>query len=238
MSKRQQKNTQSQQTYQFEGDIRYIAIEGVIGVGKTSLATMLGDYFGARVVLERFEENAFLERFYEDPEHYAFQTQMSFLLSRYRQQQELFQADLFHNILITDYIFEKDKIFAYLNLQDDELKLYETVVNAIEKNILTPDLVIYLQSNTERLLENIRRRARPYEKHITAEYLKDLNEAYNYFFFRYRQAPLLIVNATEIDFVNRTDDFQELLKEITRENRSPVEYYNPLKKKGTQKEAK
>ncbi len=238
MSKRQQKTTQDQQAHRFGGDVRYIAIEGVIGVGKTSLATMLGEYFGARVVLERFEENAFLERFYEDPEHYAFQTQMSFLLSRYRQQQELFQADLFHNVLITDYIFEKDKIFAYLNLQDDELKLYETVVNAIEKNILTPDLVIYLQSSTERLLENIRKRGRPYEKHITAEYLKDLNEAYNYFFFRYRQAPLLIVNATEIDFVNRADDFQELLKEITRENRSPVEYYNPLKKKGMQKETK
>jgi len=233
-------NTKAQQpqTHQFGGDIRYIAVEGVIGVGKTSLASMLGEYFGARVVLERFEENPFLERFYEDPEHYAFQTQMSFLLSRYKQQQELFQADLFHNILITDYIFEKDKIFAYLNLQDDELKLYETVVNAIERNILTPDLVIYLQSSTERLLENIKKRGRTYEKHITAEYLKDLNEAYNYFFFRYRQAPLLIVNATEIDFVNRSEDFSELLKEITRQNRSPVEYYNPLKKGSKKKEAK
>jgi len=236
LAKDQQKSTETPQTQQFGGDIRYIAIEGVIGVGKTSLASMLGEYFSARVVLERFEENPFLERFYEDPEHYAFQTQMSFLLSRYKQQQELFQADLFHNILITDYIFEKDKIFAYLNLQDDELKLYETVVGAIEKNILTPDLIIYLQSSTERLMENIKKRARPYEKHITAEYLKDLNEAYNYFFFRYRQAPLLIVNASEIDFVNRAEDFNELLTEITRQNRSPVEYYNPLKKKGTQKE--
>jgi len=133
LAEQQKKKSQQPQTHQFGGDIRYIAVEGVIGVGKTSLASMLGDYFGARVVLERFEENPFLERFYEDPEHYAFQTQMSFLLSRYKQQQELFQADLFHSILITDYIFEKDKIFAYLNLQDDELKLYETVVNAIEK---------------------------------------------------------------------------------------------------------
>jgi deoxyguanosine kinase len=221
----------------FGNEIRYIAIEGVIGVGKTSLANMLGEHFGARIVLERFEENPFLDRFYEDPEHYAFQTQMAFLLSRYKQQQELFQADLFHNILITDYIFEKDKIFAYLNLQDDELKLYETVVNAIEKNILTPDLVIYLQSSTDRLLENIKLRGRPYEKHITAEYLRDLNEAYNYFFFRYRQAPLLIVNASEIDFVNNREDYGDLLKEIVRQNRSPVEYYNPLKK-GATKEGK
>jgi deoxyguanosine kinase len=233
----QQSSIQNIKTQQFGGEIRYIAIEGVIGVGKTSLASMLGDYFGARVVLERFEENPFLERFYEEPEHYAFQTQMAFLLSRYKQQQELFQADLFHNILITDYIFEKDKIFAYLNLQDDELKLYETIVAAIEKNILTPDLVIYLQSSTERLLDNIKKRGRPYEKYITAEYLTDLNEAYNYFFFRYRQAPLLIVNSTEIDFVNKPEDFSELLKEITRQNRSPVEYYNPLKK-GTKKEIK
>jgi len=238
VAEQQQMKSQNPKTNQFGGDIRYIAVEGVIGVGKTSLATMLGEYFGARVVLERFEENPFLERFYEDPEHYAFQTQMSFLLSRYKQQQELFQADLFHNILITDYIFEKDKIFAYLNLQDDELKLYETVVNAIERNILTPDLVIYLQSSTERLLENIKKRGRTYEKHITAEYLKDLNEAYNYFFFRYRQAPLLIVNSTEIDFVNRQEDFSELLKEITRQNRSPVEYYNPLTKGAKKKEAK
>jgi deoxyguanosine kinase len=228
----QNKNSNTASKQQLGSDIRYIAVEGVIGAGKTSLATMLGEYLEARVVLERFEENPFLERFYEDPEHYGFQTQMSFLLSRYRQQQELYQADLFHSVLITDYIFEKDKIFAYLNLQDDELRLYETVVNAIEKNILTPDLVIYLQSGTDRLLENIKRRGRAYEKHITAEYLKDLNEAYNYYFFRYRQAPLLIVNATEMDFVNRKEDFEELLKEIIRQNRSPVEYYNPLKKGG------
>ncbi len=211
-------------------DIRYIAIEGVIGAGKTSLATMLGERFAARIVLERFEENPFLERFYEDPERFSFQTQMAFLLSRYRQQQELFQADLFHDVLITDYIFEKDKIFAYLNLQDDELKLYETVVGVIEKNILTPDLVIYLQSSVDRLMDNIKHRARPYEKHITADYIRDLNEAYNYFFFRYRKAPLLIVKATELDFVHREADFEELYQEIIRKNRSPVEYYNPLQK--------
>lgn len=213
-------------------DVRYIAVEGVIGAGKTSLARMVSERLNARLVLEQFEENPFLGRFYEDPEHYSFQTQIFFLLSRYRQQQDLFQADLFHNALVTDYIFDKDKIFAYLNLQDDELRLYETLVSSIEKNIPTPDLVVYLQSSIERLMSNIRARGRKYEENMSEEYIKDLNEAYNYFFFRYKNAPLLIVNSTEIDFVNNEEDFEELYKEILRPNRAPVEYYNPHSKKG------
>lgn len=212
-------------------DVRYIAVEGVIGAGKTSLSRMVSERLNARLVLEQFEENPFLERFYEDPEHYSFQTQIFFLLSRYRQQQDLFQADLFHNALVTDYIFDKDKIFAYLNLQDDELRLYETLVSSIEKNIPTPDLVVYLQSNVERLMSNIRARGRKYEENISDEYIKDLNEAYNYFFFRYKNAPLLIVNSTEIDFVNNKEDFEELYKEILRPSRAPIEYYNPHSKK-------
>jgi deoxyguanosine kinase len=210
-------------------DIRYIAIEGVIGVGKTTLAEMLGERLRSRVVKEKFEENPFLEKFYKDPEHYAFQTQIFFLLSRYRQQQELFQADLFQRVIVSDYIFEKDKIFAYLNLQDEELRLYETLVTQLEKNIPTPDLVIYLQSNVERLMANIRKRARPMEESISEEYLRNLNEAYNYFFFRYKSAPLLIVNATQIDFVNNRRDFEELFSQIVRPQRSAVEYYNPGK---------
>jgi deoxyadenosine/deoxycytidine kinase len=212
-------------------DVRYIAIEGVIGAGKTTLARMISERVNARLVIEQFEENPFLERFYEDPDHYAFQTQIFFLLSRYRQQQDLFQVDLFHNALVTDYIFEKDKIFAYLNLQDDELRLYETLVSSIEKNIPTPDLVVYLQSNVERLMSNIKVRGRKYEENMSEEYIKDLNEAYNYFFFRYKNAPLLIVNSVELDFVNNKDDFEELYDEILRPNRAPVEYYNPHSKK-------
>ncbi len=191
---------------------------------------MLSERLGARLVLERFEENPFLPKFYEDPEHYAFQTQIFFLLSRYRQQQELFQADLFHNFVITDYIFEKDKIFAYLTLQDEELKLYETLLNAIEKNIPTPDLVVYLQSSVDRLMANIRKRGRKMEENMSEEYIRDLNEAYNYFFFRYKATPLLIVKATEIDFVNNQSDFQDLLEQILRPNRAPVEYYNPVRR--------
>jgi deoxyguanosine kinase len=212
-------------------DVRYIAVEGVIGAGKTSLARMVSERLNARLVLEQFEENPFLERFYEDSDHYAFQTQIFFLLSRYKQQQDLFQADLFHNALVTDYIFEKDKIFAYLNLHDDELRLYETLVGSIEKNIPIPDLVVYLQSSVERLMSNIKDRGRKFEENISEEYIKDLNEAYNYFFFRYKSAPLLIVNSTEIDFVNDKNDFEELYNEILRPSRAAVEYYNPRSKK-------
>lgn len=211
-------------------DIRYIAIEGVIGAGKTTLAKMLSTRLNAKLVLERFEENPFLPKFYEDPDHYAFQTQIFFLLSRYKQQQELFQGDLFHNFLVSDYIFDKDKIFAYLTLQDDELKLYETLIGTIEKNIPTPDLVVYLQSSVDRLMSNIKMRGRTYEENMSDEYIKDLNEAYNYFFFRYKSAPLLIINSTEIDFVNNPEDFEDLMTQIVRKDKSPVEYYNPKSK--------
>lgn len=212
-------------------DIRHVAIEGVIGVGKTTLAQMLSERLGARLVLERFEENPFLPKFYEDPEHYAFQTQIFFLLSRYKQQQDLFQADLFHDFLISDYIFEKDKIFAYLTLADEELKLYETLLSAIERNVPTPDLVVYLQCSVERLMDNIRHRARKMEENISEDYIRDLNEAYNYFFFRYKATPLLIVKATDIDFVGNNDDFEDLLGQILRPNKAPVEYYNPVRRR-------
>ncbi len=213
-------------------DIRYIAIEGVIGAGKTTLAKMISERFQAKLVLEKFDENPFLSKFYEDQDHYAFQTQIFFLLSRYKQQQELFQGDLFYNFLVSDYIFDKDKIFAYLTLQDDELKLYETLVTTIEKNIPTPDLVVYLQSSSERLMSNIKKRGRSFEENMSEEYIKDLNEAYNYFFFRYKTAPMLIINSTEIDFVNAPEDFEDLLEQILRTDRAPVEYYNPKTAKG------
>jgi len=212
-------------------DIRYIAIEGVIGAGKTTLANMLGETLKANVVLEQFEENPFLKDFYKDPDRYAFQTQIFFLLTRYKQQQKLFQADLFHRFLVTDYIFEKDKIFAYLNLEDEELKLYETLIGAIERSIPTPDIVVYLQSNVPRLMSNIKLRARSYEAEMSETYIKDLNEAYNYFFFRYKATPLLIVNAVELDFVSDKEQYEDLVREIFRTNRSAVEYYNPLRNK-------
>ena len=210
-------------------EIRHIAIEGVIGAGKTSLANQLVARLSGKLVLEKFEENPFLPSFYKDPDRFAFQTQIFFLLSRYKQQKELFQADLFHRFLITDYIFEKDKIFAYLNLADDELKLYENLVTSIEHSIPVPDLVVYIQSSVDRLMTNIKQRGRDYERNLSEQYIKDLNEAYNYFFFRYKTAPLLIVNATQIDFVNNPAHFDDLIREIFRPNKAPVEYYNPFR---------
>ena len=208
-------------------DLRLVSVEGVLGIGKTSLCRKLGETLGARLVLEKFEENPFLKDFYRDPDRFAFQTQIFFLLARYRQQRDLFQTDLFHRFVITDYIFEKDKIFAYLNLQDDELKLYETLVGSMEHSIPVPDLVIYLQSSVQKLIHNIRKRGRDFESTITEDYVRDLNEAYNYFFFRYRTTPLLIVNAAETDFVNSDEHYEDLLREIFRSNRAAVEYYNP-----------
>ena len=213
-----------------QSQLRYIAVEGVIGAGKTTLAKMLGELIGAKVVLEQFEENPFLKNFYKDPERYAFQTQIFFLLTRYKQQRELGQADLFHRFLVTDYIFEKDKIFAYLNLQDEELKLYETLVGSIQHNIAAPDLVVYLQSSVPRLMGNIKQRGREFESPMQESYIKDLNEAYNYFFFRYKTTPLLIVNSTELDFVSNKEHFQDLVRAVFRPTHSAVEYYNPTMK--------
>jgi deoxyadenosine/deoxycytidine kinase len=209
-------------------EVKYIAIEGVIGAGKTSLATMLSKKLKAKLILEKFETNPFLENFYKDPERYAFQTQLFFLLSRFQQQQDLMQYDLFNNYIISDYIFEKDKIFAYLNLQDDELKLYEKIISFIERNIPKPDLVIYIQSSLEQLVKNIKKRNRNFESNISEEYLKELIEAYNYFFFRYKNCPLLIVNCTTVDFVNNKSDFDLLLDNIFKPSRLPIEYLNSV----------
>jgi deoxyguanosine kinase len=210
-------------------DLRHIAIEGVIGAGKTTLTIKLAKFLKAKAILEKFEENPFLEKFYDDISHYGFQTQMFFLLSRYRQQQDLAQTDLFEQTIVSDYMFEKDKIFAYLNLQDDELKLYETLVGLLEKNIPKPDLVVYLQSNVDHLMANIKKRGRKYERTMSKEYIQSLNEAYNYFFFRYKSSPLLIVNMEQIDFVNDEDDFAKLTAEILKP-RKVAEYYNPILK--------
>lgn len=206
--------------------LQYIAIEGVIGVGKTSLATLLAEHFGARLLLEKFDENPFLKDFYQNPRQFSFPTQLFFLLTRYRQQQEIPQRDLFHDILITDYVFAKDRIFASLNLEDRELFLYDKVAFLLEQDITHPDLVIYLQSSTERLMHNIRMRNRDFERTITEEYIRALNEAYNRFFFNYTDSSLLIINATTIDFVNNKRDLEELIEQIMRPI-SGTEYYSP-----------
>lgn len=209
--------------------LQYIAIEGVIGVGKTSLTKKLSDHFGGRILLEQHEENPFLKDFYNNPRQFAFPVQLFFLLSRYRQQQEIPQRELFQDLLVTDYMFAKDRIFASLNLEDRELILYDKVALMLERDILKPDLAIYLQSSTDRLMSNIRKRNRNYEKTITSEYIRSLNEAYNRFFLNYSDSPLLIVNSTEIDFVNKEEDFEDLIHQIARPI-SGTQYYSPAKK--------
>ena len=208
-------------------EIRYIAIEGVIGAGKTTLAQKLCDKLGANLILEQFEENPFLEKFYDDRKRFAFQTQMFFLINRYKQQQQLNQQDLFSKYIVSDYIFEKDRIFAYMNLSGEEIKLYESIFPLLERDIPQPDLVIFLQSSIDRLTTNVKTRGRQIERNLTRAYLSELSEAYNNFFFKYNNTPLLIVNTSEIDFVNREDDFEELYEQIFREDRGFIEYFNP-----------
>lgn len=207
----------------------YIAIEGVIGAGKTSFARILAERMSARLVLEKFEENPFLEDFYVDPERYAFQTQLYFLLSRYRQQMELKQVDLFSNLLVSDYMFDKDKLFAHLNLNEKEFILYNLIAQLLEKEIPKPDLVFFLQASTDRLMQNIRQRGRSYERDISREYIESLNQIYNEYFYRYKESPLLIVNTNDIDFVHNEDDLNELLG-LLRKPVSGTIYYHPERK--------
>ena len=205
----------------------YIAIEGPIGVGKTSLANMMAKELGARLVLEEFDENPFLPEFYKDPERFAFQTQLFFLLQRYRQQQELRQVDIFQNLLVTDYMFVKDRLFASLNLNEKEIQLYDTVANLLERNIIKPDLVIYLQADTETLMKNIDKRGRDMESEITYDYIDALGQVYTEYFFRYQETPLVIINTNNIDFVHNQDDLQEVINYI-RQPVSGTKFFNPV----------
>jgi deoxyguanosine kinase len=208
-------------------DKSYIVVEGPIGVGKTSMVQMLGEEFSSRIILEKATENPFLPRFYTNPTSYAFQTQMFFLLNRYQQQRDLLQQDLFRQKVICDYLFAKDRIFASVNLDEDELALYQQIYSLLDQRIARPDLVIYLQSPTEVLQQRIRMRGRSYEREISRDYIEAINEAYNRFFFNYSDTPLLVINTSEVDFVRRPEDFQDLVREIQR-MRKGVQFYVPL----------
>ncbi len=206
----------------------HIAIEGTIGVGKTSLVKLLGERLEAKLILEEFEENPFLVDFYKDSERFAFQTQLFFLLSRYRQQQMLQQTDLFTKTIISDYMFVKDRLFAALNLNDKEMSLYNSVARILEKNVTSPDMVIFLQSDTDRLMQNIKQRGREYEQSIDWKYIDALNQIYNEYFFRYDKSPLLIINTNDIDFVHNKNDLEEII-EFIRTPGEGTRYFNPLK---------
>ena len=204
----------------------YVAIEGVIGVGKTSLAGLLEERLNAKLVLEKFDENPFLSDFYIDPERYAFQTQLFFLLSRYRPRQELKQINVFHNLIISDYMFVKDRLFASLNLDEKEMSLYDSIAKILEKNIINPDLVIYLQADTQRLMERIVMRDREFEKNMSPDYIEGLNQIYNEYFFRFQDCPLLIINTNDIDFVHNEEDLEEVISYI-RQPVSGTKFFNP-----------
>jgi deoxyguanosine kinase len=202
----------------------YIAIEGVIGVGKTTLATILAEKLVAQLQLEEVETNPFLESFYDDMRGYAFQTQIFFLLSRYRQQLELTQASLFKQKVVSDYIFSKDRIFAYINLNDDELALYERLVKILEKDIVKPDIVVYLQASPDVLMGRIEKRGRPFEKLMPQDYIETLNNAYNYFFFHYTDTPLVIVNTDSLDLVGSRVHVERLLEAINTHKKGTIYY--------------
>ena len=208
---------------------RYLVIEGVIGAGKTSLSRMLSERLSAQLVLEEVEENPFLKDFYRDRARFGFQTQMHFLFSRYQQQRDLKQTDLFSEKLVADYLFQKDRIFASLNLVDRELAMYERVVGWLELDVVKPDIVVYLQARTETLMERIAHRNRPFEKDMDRDYIARLNEAYNHYFFHYTDTPLLVVNTNTIDFVNEPDDYEDLVRRILSHT-SGTMYYTPIEK--------
>lgn len=205
---------------------RYIAIEGPIGVGKTSLARRLAESLECDLVLERAEENPFLERFYRDPRGAALPAQLFFLFQRARQVQEMRQADLFATGRVADFLLQKDRIFAQLTLPDDEYRLYDQVYQALAIDAPKPDLVVYLQAPVEVLVERVRRRGIGYEQEIRPEYLRRLAEAYMDFFHRYDDGALLIVNAAAIDLVNSAPDYQGLLERILKVE-GGRHYFNP-----------
>jgi deoxyguanosine kinase len=196
--------------------LHYVSIEGAIGAGKTSLAHLIHRELSGRLVLEEFEDNPFLEDFYRDPQHYAFQTQIFFLLSRYRQQEQIMQYDLFERRIVTDYMFVKDRIFATLNLNEKEMKLYDMLARILEKRVIKPDLAIYLKASSKRLIYNIRKRGRPYEKNIKDDYINALNNLYEEYFWNYTATPLLIINTENLDFVNNLNHLGQILLEISK----------------------
>ena len=205
----------------------YIAVEGPVGVGKTSLAELLAQRLRARTLLELAEHNPFLKEFYTDMRRYAFQAQLYFLLNRYRQQQELVQRNLFDEFTISDYLFQKDKVFAYMNLDEGELLIYERLFSLLEPQVPKPDLVIYLSAETDVLLRRIRGRSIDYERHISESYVHQVNEAYKHFFHYYTASPLLVINTSTIDFVKHADELDDLARQIERMDRG-VRYYVPL----------
>ncbi len=202
----------------------YITIEGPIGAGKTTLAVLLAERLGAKLLLEEYEENPFLAEFYADRKRYAFQTQLFFLLSRFRQQQALLQTDLFYENVVSDYLFAKDRMFASINLSDEELHLYDEIERTLGKKIPVPDVVIYLQGSVPKLMDAIQDRGRIFEGHISPEYLSDVVQTYNDYFFHYRASRLIVIDTEQVDYKIHPELVELLLEAIYRDPAPPVEY--------------
>ncbi|MFZ2492451.1 MAG: deoxynucleoside kinase [Thermoanaerobaculia bacterium] len=205
---------------------RHVAIEGPIGVGKTSLTNLLAKRFRGTRILEDVD-NPFLDDFYKDKRGAAFRTELFFLLSRFDQQRQMAQRDLFTELILSDYSFPKSKIFAYLTLDDSELMIFNRLYDLLYEQVTRPDLVIYLQASLETLLKRIKKRGRAYEKAISSSYLQELSEAYSHYFYRYDETPLLVVNTTDIDFVNTPEHFEQLVEQV-RNAQKGTQYYVPV----------
>jgi deoxyguanosine kinase len=205
---------------------RHIAIEGPIGVGKTSLTNLLARRFRGTKVLSDVE-NPFLDDFYKDKRGAAFRTELFFLLARFDQQRQVSQRDLFTELILADYTFAKSKIFAYLTLDDSELMIYNRLYDLLQEQVPQPDLVIYLQGSVDTLTKRIKKRGRAYEKAISSSYLQELSEAYSHYFYRYDETPLLVVNTNDIDFVNTPEHFEQLVEQV-RNAQKGTQYYVPL----------
>ena len=204
---------------------RYIVVEGPIGVGKTSLAQRLADHIGADILLEKPQDNPFLERFYQDPQRHAMSTQLFFLFQRINEVRDQAQMDLFRTRTVSDYLFDKDELFARLNLSEDEYKLYQNIYRSLAPKAPIPDLVIYLQATTSTLIDRVRRRGRDYERSVTDDYLNRLGDSYGEFFHQYEDAPLMMVNSENLNFVDNEADFHLLLERI-ESMRGPREFFS------------
>ncbi len=209
-----------------ESTHRFIAVEGPIGVGKTSFARALSQALNAHLILEESDDNPFLPEFYKNRAKHALQTQLHFLVTRYQQLVKLISRDLFMQRIVADYTMDKDRLFAQVNLNEQEMYLYDKISELISRTLPQPDLIIFLQASTENLISRIRKRGKSFERNFDIGYLNDLNEAYNSYFFSYDKGPLLVVQTDEIDFVNNRADFDDLINQIAKPVRG-THYYVP-----------